>query len=77
MTPLTRTQPFARWVANTVYAVSGIEPDFIDIDGECLLTYALSRMPACQDGFDDFLARQEQGSMRLLAIAPTNNGVLH
>jgi len=77
MLRLTQTQVFAEWVSNAVHAVSGIMPDFIDLDGECLLTYVQSRMGACQVGFEDSFDSAFQASMRSALIVPTHMRVLH
>ena len=43
------SEPFALWVANTVYAISGIWPlHLCGVDGKCALTFAQTRAPACQ-----------------------------
>lgn len=64
---------FRAWVANSVYAVSGIWPlDWQGSQRKCALTFAEVRAAACQEVFADYLQSQILGTARHSAIVDTD-----
>lgn len=69
---------FRAWLANTVYAISGIWTlDWCGSQRKCPLTFEEIRMAACQEAFDRKFDSQYRESMRVTQLAATHKAYFH
>ncbi len=72
------TTAFQYWVANTIDKCGGNGAEYLRcIERKCLLTFAVSRMGACQEVFSVYFDDQFLECMRPAEIVSADFRVLH
>ena len=76
--PLSRTEAFGEWVADTVAALSDICSEHpCGPQRKRALTWRDSRADACQGVGDNYFTAENQAFMRACAVVGTNLRILH